>query len=162
MALGAAGILALFAYYRYVYGDFLAYFTWSLDQAGMISLKPLEIFRRYASGDKFHSTELFAGMYVVYGIGTLLLWKRRELFWYCAVYFGFCALITHQDLPRYFLVIAPFALLVAFDPILATPAARLALPLILYLDYTYAWSFLPRKLVGAGVYERLLLDLSAP
>jgi hypothetical protein len=162
MALGGVGVLALFGYYRFVYGDFLAYFHWSLDQAGMISLRPLEIFRRYASADKLHSVELFAGLYIVYAIGTLLLWKRRALFWYCAVYFAFCTLITHQDLPRYFLAVAPFALLVAFDPILTAPVARFALPLILYLDYTYAWSFLPRKLVGAGVYERLLQALAAP
>lgn len=156
------GILGLFTFYRYVYGDFFAYFTWAVPHGRVMDLRPLEVFRRYAAGEKFHSTELYAWTYVLYGIGTLALWKRREVFAYSAVYFAFGTLIAHQDLPRYMLPIAPFAILVAFDPVLRKPACRAALPLVLYLDYTYAWGFLPHKLVAAGVWERLVHDLSSP
>jgi hypothetical protein len=156
MPLAGLGLVALFAWYRVVYGDFFAYFTWSMDEAGMISLEPFEIFRRYAGSEKLHSVELYAWMYILYGLGTLALWKRRELFTYSFLYFAFCTLITHQDLPRYLLAIAPFALLVAFDDVLARPACKAILPLVLYLDYTYVWRFLPSKLVSSGVYEKLL------
>jgi hypothetical protein len=159
MPLALAGLLGLFGWYHVVFGDFFAYFTWSLGPASMISLHPLAKFRDYAAGDKLHSVELYAWMFALYGCGVAALWRRRELFVYAAVFFAFCMLITHQDLPRYLLVIAPFAVLVAFDPVLSRPACRFVLPLLLYLDYTYAWSFLPGKLVAAGVYQSLLAAL---
>ena len=156
------GLLALFGYYRLVFGDFWAYFTWNLDSAGIVSLRPLEIFRRYATADKFHSAELYAILYVGYAVGTLALWRRRALFWYCAVYLVFCGFISHHDLPRYLVPIAPFALLVAFDPLLAGRRAWLALPLLLYVDYTAAWGHLPQKLVSRAVYERVLASPAQP
>jgi len=157
------GVLTLFAYYKLVFGDFFAYFTWNLGSAGIVSPRPFEILQRYVdnSGTKFHSAELFASMYVAYGLGTLALWrKRRDLFWFCLVYFVFSTFVTHHDLPRYMAVLAPFALLVAFDAALAQPACRLILPLLLYVDYVSAWTAIPTKLVAPDVYAALLKVLA--
>jgi hypothetical protein len=165
MALALVPLLALFGWYHVVYGDFFAYFTWNLGAAGIVSPWPLEIFRRFAenSANRFHGLELFASTYAAYAFGTLALWrKRRELFWFCLVYFTFCLFVTHHDLPRYMAVLAPFAILVAFDAVLGLRAARLALPLLLYLAYTEAWAVIPTKLVSAPVYEELLRVLGAP
>jgi hypothetical protein len=159
MGLALLPLLALFAWYRLVYGDFLAYFTWNLESAGIVSPWPLEIFRRYAenSANRFHGLELLALLYVGYAAGTLALFRRRrELFWFCLVYFVFCLFVTHHDLPRYLAVLAPFALLVAFDPVLSLPAVRLVLPLVLYLGYTEAWAVIPTKLVSGEVYRAVL------
>jgi hypothetical protein len=159
MVLALAPLLGLFAWYGRVFGDVFAYFTWNLDAAGIVSPWPLEIYRRYAenSANRFHGLELFAAMYVAYGVGTLALWRRRrELAWFCLVYFLFCLFVTHHDLPRYMAVLAPFAILVAFDDVLCLPAVRLVLPLLLYLAYTEAWAVIPTKLVSAEVYRALL------
>jgi hypothetical protein len=165
MGLAVAPLLALFGWYHVVYGDFFAYFTWNLGAAGIVSPWPLEIFRRFAanSANRFHGLELYASMYFAYAVGTLALWRRRrELFWFCAVYFAFCLFVTHHDLPRYMAVLAPFAVVVAFDPVLGLPATRLALPLLLYLAYTEAWAVIPTKLVSAAVYAELLRVLGPP
>lgn len=61
-----------------------------------------------------------------------------------------------QGQPRLILVIAPFAQLVGYDELLSRPAARLLLPLAIFLAYSYAWGYLPHKLVGEGVYATLL------
>jgi hypothetical protein len=160
MPLALLGLLALFGWYHVVYGDFFAYFTWNLNAAGIVSLHPFEKFRDYAHGDKLHSAELFACLFAAYGFGVAALRRQRELFWYCLVFLAFCAFITHQDLPRYLLPIAPFALLVAYDGVLSQTFCRFALPLVLFVDYTYAWGYLPQKLVSGGVYEKLLDVLS--
>jgi hypothetical protein len=159
MSLGGLGLLGLFTYYHVVYGDFWAYFSWAAQKTHMMAA-PFAKFSVYATTDKLHSIELFAGLFLVYGLGTLSLWKRRELFIYAATYWLFCTMINHADVPRLILVIAPFALLVGFDELLSRPAARLLLPLAIFLDYSYAWGYLPHKLVGRGVYATLLEVLS--
>jgi hypothetical protein len=167
LPLSMVGLLALFAYYHLVFGDFFAYFTWNRT-AQVVSLHPLEIFRRYTSPEefrgaaKFHSAELVAATYIAYAVGTLALWRKRALFWYSLVTLVFCLFIAHPDLPRYMVPLAPFALLVAFDPILNRGAVRAVLPLVLYLDYTYAWSYLPQKLVSASVYQAVVDSPSQP
>jgi hypothetical protein len=155
MGFGGLGLLAVFAWYHHVYGDFWAYFTWAARKTHMIAA-PFAKFSVYATTNRLHSIELFAGLFLVYGLGTLALWRRRELFIYSAVFWVFCTLINHADVPRLILVIAPFALLVAFDELLSRPPARLLLPLAIFIDYSYAWGYLPHKLVGRGVYEELL------
>lgn len=158
--LALAGPLLLFGWYRVVYHDFFAYFTWNLHAAGIVSLRPFEKLVDYAHGDKLHSVDLFACLFAAYGIGVAALWRHRILFWYGLVYLGFAAFITHQDLPRYLMPLAPFALLVAYDGALARRAVRWTLPLLLFVDYTYAWGYIPQKLVAGGVYERLLEALA--
>jgi hypothetical protein len=159
MSLGGLGLLCLFTYYHFVFGDFWAYFTWAARETHMMAA-PFAKFSTYAGTAKLHSIELFAAVFLAYGLGTLSLWKRRELFIYAATYWLFCTMINHADVPRLILVIAPFALLVAFDEQLSRPAARLLLPLAIFFDYSYAWGYLPHKLVGRGVYQELLEVLS--
>jgi hypothetical protein len=159
MGLGGLGLLGLFTYYHFVFGDFWAYFTWAAETTHMMAA-PFAKWSIYATSNKLHSIELFAGLFLVYGLGTLSLWKRRELFIYAAAYWLFCTMINHPDVPRLILVIAPFALLVGFDELLSRRPARLLLPLLLFFDYSYAWGYLPHKLVGRGVYEELLKVLA--
>jgi len=155
MGLGALGLAGLFTWYRVVFGDFWAYFTWASSTTHMIAA-PFQKFSVYAATNKLHSIELFAGIFLVYGLGTLALVRRREIFVYSATFLAFCTLINHADLPRLILVIAPFALLVGYDELLSRRAARLLLPLAIFLAYSYAWGYLPHKLVGEGVYATLL------
>ena len=149
-------ILALLAFHQLMYGDFRAYFLWNVAHERLLSSTPLEVFRGYAHRPQFHVTEYYLGTYVVYGLGVLALWGRREIFTYSAVFFLFNCFVFHYDLARLMLPIAPFALLVGFDAVLSRPACRALLPLILYLTYTYAWGFIPHNLVLPSVYKRLL------
>jgi len=153
------GVLGLFAFYHIVLGDFWAYFRWNLQTSHLVRGAPFAVYRAYAAGDNFQSTEYLALTYLGYGLGTLLLWKHREIFAYCAVMFAFNAFVFHVDLARYFLAIAPFAILVGFDGVLSTRAFRLLAPLAAYLTYVYAWSFVRHNLVVEFVYHELLRQL---
>ena len=162
MGLGGLGVLGLFTVYHFVFGDFFAYFNWNAEHQSRMVAAPFAKLVAYAGTKQFHSTELFVWMFLAYGAGTLALWRHRGVFIYAAVYFLFCTLISHRDLPRYFLVVAPFSLLVGFDPVLSRPAVRWALPLAVFLSYVYAWGYIPYNMVGKGPYAELLRVLAAP
>jgi hypothetical protein len=156
--LALLGLLAVFGWYHVVYGDFFAYFAWTMDNAQLIAPWPFTAyFRKAAEG--MHSADLYAWLYLLFGIGTLALWRRRELFVYCAVFWVFFTFTTYKDLPRYMLAFSPFALLVGFDAVLARRECRLVLPLLVFLDCVYAWRMIPKNLVGRAVWDQLLLAL---
>ncbi len=162
MGLGGLGLAGLFTFYHFVFGDFFAYFTWNAAHQSSMVAAPFAKLFAYAGTKQFHSTELFVWMFLAYGAGTLALWRHRGVFIYAAVYFLFCTLISHPDLPRYFLMLAPFSLLVGFDAVLSRPAVRWALPLAVFLSYVYAWGYIPYNMVGKGPYAELLRVLAAP
>jgi hypothetical protein len=151
--------LGLFLWHRLIYGDFLAYFTRNIGEAGHLALPPLRAFLSYAGGGDPHSSELYLGFYLVYGLGTLMLHKDRPFFFYSLAFFVFNLVVFHYDLSRMFLPLAPFALLVAFDRLWSEPACRLALPLFVVLDCVYAWGLIPHNLVDLPTYEGLLRAL---
>jgi hypothetical protein len=159
VTLGALPVLALFAFHQLMYGDFRAYFQWNVARTGHLTSMPFEALQGYALRPDFHATEFHLGTYLVYGLGVLALWGRRELFTYSAVFFLFNVFVFHYDVARVMLPIAPFALLVAYDPVLGRPPCRAFLPFIVYFDYVYAWGFIPHNLVLPSVYERLLQAL---
>lgn len=156
LPIASIGVFALFTVYSLDFGDFFAYFRWNAGEHKIIDVKPLEIFRLYAARVNFHSTELYLWTYLLYGLGTLSLWKHKELFAYSLVFFLFHCFVFHLDLSRYILVLAPFALLVGFDTILSKWPCRLFLPLLIYLDYVYVWGWIPFNLVNTETYARLL------
>ena len=156
--LALAALAAVFGWYYAVYGDFLAYFSWTVDNAQLIAPWPFTAYLRKA-GEGMHGADLYAWLYLLFGIGTLAVWRRRELFVYCAVYWVFFTFTTYKDLPRYMLAFSPFALLVGFDPVLTRRECRLVLPLLVFLDFVYAWSMIPKNLVSRAVWEQLLLAL---
>jgi len=158
----------LFVYHHFVYGDFLAAFrihtslafvSSSTQQSSLRSV-PLEIYRFYAARPSFHSTQLFLNLYMLYLIGTLLLWKRKDFFIYSIITFVFTCCIFNYDVPRYLLPIAPFALLIGFDQILTSRAFRyVAFPFFLYLAFTFVWGFLPLAACSRQAMEIMLQQL---
>lgn len=156
----AAGILATFTLYAYRFGDFWAYFHWNAGQHKIIDPHPFAIFRLYAKNINFHSTELYFYTYVLYAAGTLLLWKRKDLFIYGAVFFVFHTFVYHVDLSRYILMLAPFSLLIGFDPVLRLKYVRWVTPLMLYLSYVYTWGWIPLNLCSTASYQKLVHLLS--
>jgi hypothetical protein len=156
--LALLGLLAVFGWYYIVYGDFLAYFSWTMDNAQLIAPWPFTAFVRKAA-EGMHSADLYAWLYLLFGIGTLVLWRRRDLFVYCAVFWVFFTFTTYKDLPRYMLAFSPFALLVGFDPVLARREVRWVLPLLVFLDGVYAWRMIPKNMIGRAVWDQLLIVL---
>jgi len=161
-------LIGLFVYHYFVYGDFLAAFrvhtslafVSSNTQQSSLRLFPFEIYRFYAARPSFHSTQLFIILYMVYLIGTLQLWKRKEIFIYSIITFVFTCFIFNYDVPRYLLPIAPFALLIGFDQIFTSRGFRfVAFPVLLYLSYTFVWGFLPLAACSRQAMDVMLQQL---
>jgi hypothetical protein len=158
--LAGLAVLALFTWHYALYGNFLAYFTRNVVQAGHVSAAPLLALRSYAGAGDAHDAELYLGLYAVFGIGAAALWKHRPLFCYSLAFLLFTAFVFHYDLSRMFIPIAPFALLVAYDAVLSLPACRVALPLLVWLDCIYAWGLIPGNGVAPFVFRALERALS--
>jgi Gpi18-like mannosyltransferase len=144
LPLPCLGIVCLFTFYYFRFGDFFAYFTWNLDKEKLIQPVPLAVYRLYASKVNAHSTEFYGLLYFLHLLGTLALWKRKELFFYCAVFYLFNLFVYHWDMSRYFLPITPFALLVAMDSLFSSAPLRwIVFLLAAYLGITFATGWLP-------------------
>ena len=146
-------LLATFSFYQWRYGDFWAYFHWN---SKLIHARPLEIFLNYAGSGNTHAAEFYLGLYLLYGLGVLLLWRWPLFFWYGAVFYSFNLFVFHEDLSRYLLPLAPFALVIGYDQILKTRAFQCAFPGLIALAYVYAWGVLPHNLIADWVYQNLL------
>jgi hypothetical protein len=156
LPLSGLGILVLFAFYSFVYGDFFAYSRWNIDRLQILSPLPFQGLRDAAAAGNYRAAELYFWLYVIYGLGLLALWNKREIFIYAFVFYVFGAFVVHRDLTRYMVAVAPFALLVGFDSLLSRPACRPILAVVVYLDYAYAWRSIPRNLAPHRVWEGLL------
>ncbi len=153
--LAGLAVLALFTWHFFRYGDFFAYFSWNVGKEGLVSAVPLRAASAYAGAGDVHSTELYLGLYAVFAVGTAAVWRHRVIFWHCLAYLSFSFFFFHFDLSRTLIPAAPFALLVAFDGALSRPACRIGLPLLVWLDLTYAWGLIPHNAVVPAVYEGL-------
>jgi hypothetical protein len=149
-------LLATFSFYQAQFGDFWAYFSWN---SKLLHLKPTEVLLTYASNNLPHHAELYLIQYAVYGLGALLLWRFPIFFFYSILLWAFNLFIFHEDISRYFLVLTPFALIVAYDQLISTRAFKLIFPLILVWVYLYSWKLLPLNLLVPHVWLDLLRAL---
>lgn len=134
-------LLALFGFYGWRYGSPLAYFQ-SGDNLHL-SLLPFQIFSNRESWITGIWREDFVYMYLFYGIGIYLISPMLKLvknFGY--VYALVLLFVSHQDLARYALPLAPMAL-VGYAPILSRLGRKhyLLLALLLIPIFLLGWQF---------------------
>lgn len=90
---------------------------------------------------------------MLYGIYGVLLLRRFPLFFaYSAVFYVFNLFLFHEDVSRMMIPIAPFALIVAYDPIIRTRAFA-AIGLVA-LSYIYVWGMLPHNIVAEDTWRK--------
>ena len=87
------------------------------------------------------------------------LWPQRDFFLYTATLLVFHCFVFHDDMSRYLLSIAPFALLVGFDSTLAKPWFRPLAAGLALASSIYAWGMLQHNLMSPELYEGLLRAL---
>ena len=151
-------LLATFSFYAWRFGDFWAYFKWN---SKLLHMMPLEILNAYAGNNNTQHAELYLVMYLVYGTGVLLLWRWPVFFWYSLVFYVFNLFIFHEDLSRYYIPIAPFVLVLAYDKVLSTRAFKLMLPLLIAGVYMYSWPLVQANILVEGVWTELLKVLQS-
>lgn len=151
-------LLLVFSFYAWRYGDFWAYFHWN---AKLLHARPMEVLMAYAGNNNPEHAELYLMMYVIYGLGVMLLWRWPLFFWYSLVFYVFNLFVYHEDLSRYYIPIAPLAIVVAFDQVLSTRAFKIVFPLLIYGVYLYSWPLLEKNILVYSVWQDLLAALHA-
>lgn len=159
LAIIPMGVILLFCFYAFQFGDFWIYFK---HNQSLIKPFPFLVFQSYSFATPPHAAELYFALYGIYGLGTFLLYRYPLIFSYCLTFWVFNLFIFHEDLSRYLLPISFFAIIVAYDQLFNQKSFKylfvlLLLPLIIY--YTSAVISQERYLVVPRVYQRLLIDL---
>lgn len=156
LSLALLPLLLVFSFYSWKFGDFWAYFSWN---AKLLNSIPLFIIYSFSSNGYSGQAELYLIQYIVFGVGTLLLWRQPLFFWYCLVFWCFNLFINHEDLSRYYLPITPLALVVAYDHILTSRAFKLLAPFVVLVVYLYSWPILQVNVMAEEYWPSLLQAL---
>jgi len=159
LALAVPGSLVLlFTFYAYSLGNFFAYFA---VNSGLLQIPLLLI---PASTVLPESSSAFAGewyvvLFFLYGLGIVKLYEKRfrELFLYALVMFLPLLFVFHEDISRYLLPIAPFALIIGFDEIIPKKRVYFLIPLALLCvaSYLYCVAVLPTNVLPLDALQRL-------
>lgn len=153
-----ASLLLLFSFYAYSLGNFFAYFA--VNQALLdIPLLTIPTHAVMAESSSAFAAELYVILFFIYGIGIVQLYQKgyRELFLYALFMFVPVLFVLHEDISRYLLPIAPFALIIGFDALMPKRRIYFLIPLALLCvaGYLYCLAVLPTNLLPLDAFERL-------
>ena len=135
------GLFGIFYLFGLTYGDFWAYFH-SGDNIHL-TFPPFQVFNK----DQFWVGSIWLEdiVYIIFlgFLGGITLWRKKlyPLAFFVLTYMGASTLITHRDISRYLLPIAPFVI-IAFEKILTSKEFKLILPIIALAIYLYAQNFI--------------------
>lgn len=150
-------LLATFSFYAWRFGDFWAYFSWN---AKLLDAIPMRIIYIYAANNQAAYAEFYLALYLLYGVGVLLLWRQPLLFFYGLVFWTFNLFIYHEDLSRYYIPIAPFALIVAYDRYLSRRAFQLMFPVLVFGVYLMTWPLIYPNSMDPRLWPMLIQALN--
>jgi len=133
--------LAVFIFYQFRTGDFLAYFH-SGDNFHLVFPPYLGFFPERSWLGTFWSEDM-VWQYLLGALTVVFLIKQKyyDLACFAGVFFLATTLVAHRDLARYSLPIMPFTL-IAFDSFIQKKEFRIALLIILPAIYLYAINFI--------------------
>ena len=157
LALIPAALAVYFFFCAARTGNFFEYFSQHGEK--MAAFRPFgflpELFRK----GLYHQAEFHILLALVYAVGTSRLRPFPTIFWYCVFELGLHVFISTEDWSRYFLAMAPFALVVGFRDVIDTKAFRWIFPPYVVAALAYAWGVIPLNGCRPDIYLRLLAHL---
>lgn len=157
LALVPAGLVLYFFFCASRFGNFFAYFAPHKEK--LSAFVPFGFLPELFRQGLYHQAEFHILLALVYAVGISRLRRFPLLFSYSAFQFLFHLFISTEDWSRYFLVIAPFALVVGFHDLLDTRFVRWIFPGYVVLAYVYAWGVIPLNGARPDIYLQLLVHL---
>ena len=158
LALIPAGLLGYFLFCAVRFGDFFAYLRPHGEK--LTRFVPFGFLPVLFEKGLYHQVEFHILLALVYVVGTVRLRERFPvLFWYCVFELALLLCVSTEDWSRYFLAMAPFALIVGFHDLIDTRFFRWALPVFAGLSVYYAWGVIPLNGCRPDIYLRLLAHL---
>lgn len=139
-------LVGLFWFYGIQTGDFLAYFH-SGDNIHLQFL-PFQIFNSQQPWVGTFWLEDVIYLYLLGGLALveLIRQKKEVLAWFFGIFFTTLLFVSHRDLARYSLPIAPIAL-TAFAPLLARKEIRLVLIILTIPIYLFVLNFIANNIL---------------
>lgn len=160
-ALAAVPLLVLFAWYRFLFGDFFALFhvhAASAGGEGRLAL-PFAFIGEMAAKNDWETAEMLLALFLFYGLCAARLWARGDRLEAAlvAVHLALFSVLRERDLPRYVLSVAPVAILLAWRDVWARPRLAAAVLAVLGpLSVFYAWRTIPMNLASPEATAALL------
>jgi hypothetical protein len=138
-------------------GNFFEYFSQHGDK--MSAFLPFgflpELFRK----GLYHQAEFHILLALVYAVGTSRLKPFPVVFWYCVFELALHLCISTEDWSRYFLALAPFALVVGFRDVIDTRAVRWIFVPYVAVALFYCWTVIPLNGARPDIFAELLVHL---
>ncbi|MBK9372168.1 MAG: hypothetical protein IPN03_00095 [Holophagales bacterium] len=106
-----------------------------------------------------HQVEYFILLAFVYGIGISRIRKLETIFVYSALQFLLHVNVSTEEWPRYWLVMAPFALVVGFHDIWETREAKWLFAIPVVMGFVYCWGAIPLNGVLPDYWKLALAQL---
>jgi len=149
-------LLGLFAYYRFAYGDFWAYFHAGIN-VHPIFWPPFQVFNASARwvGTFWLEEIIYIFLLGVLGVIYLFKQKRYDLAVFTAIFFAATFFVAHRDISRYSLPLVPF-LLIAFEPLLVKKEFKIALVIILLPIFLYSINFIAGNTLSIADWSSFL------
>ena len=149
-----AGLVAYFAFCAVRFGSFFAYFAPHGEK--LSRFVPFGFLPVLFSKGLYHQVEFHILLALVYAVGTARLRPFPVIFSYCGFELALHLCVSTEDWSRYFLSMAPFALIVGFRDVIDTRAFRWMFPVLVAVSIYYAWGVIPLNGCRPDIYLRLL------
>jgi hypothetical protein len=157
LALIPAGLFGYFVFCALRFGNFFAYFETHGEK--LARWMPFGFLPVLFQKGLYHQVEFHILLAVVYAVGISRLRPYPVLFSYCVFEFALHVCLSTEDWSRYFLSMAPFALVVGYRELLDTRFFRWVLPVLAGLGVYYARGVIPLNGCRPDIYLRLLAHL---
>jgi len=154
-----SGFGAFLLYSRLQFGSFLAPFEPNLDK--LSSPVPFAFLAWLIGVNLVAHAEFHIYLAGIFAIGISRISRFRVPMTYAAFQLAFYLFVSSEDWSRYFLAMAPFALVLGFRDILTSRPVRWMLPAYVAVATFYAWNVIPKNLCPEPAYARLLQLLAS-
>jgi hypothetical protein len=137
----AAALAGFFGYCFTRTGNFFEYFVQQGDKAG--AFQPFGFMPHLFKLGLYHQVEYFILLAFVYGVGISRIRKHETIFVYSALQFLLHINMSTEEWPRYWLVMAPFALVVGFHEIWEKRETKWLFAIPVLMGFVYCWNAIP-------------------
>ena len=165
-ALAAIPLLLLFSWHRFLFGDFFALFHVHADSAGGAGrlCLPFAFIGEMAARNDWETAEMLMGLHLFFVLCAARLFAKGDRLeaGLIAAHVALFSLLRERDLARYYLTVAPFAVVVAWRDVWSRPRlAAAVLAVLAPLSVFYAWKTIPMNLCSEPAYRALLSFLAS-
>jgi hypothetical protein len=165
-ALAAVPLLLLFSWHRFLFGDFLALLHVHADSAGGAGrlCLPFAFIGEMAAKNDWETAEMLLGLHLFYVLCAARLFAKGDRLeaGLIAAHVALFSLLRERDLARYYLTVAPFAVVLAWRDVWSRPRiAAAVLGVLAPLTIYYAWKTVPMNLCSEPAYRALVSFLAS-